>query len=81
MADDKDAKRVFLTSYGMMAVELQSTAGERLQLKSGSTATLTSPIPRRGKLPRQLTFHYGTLMNEPVFGKKRALRPGKGTIM
>lgn len=45
MANDKDGKRVFLTSYGMMAVELQSTAGERLQIKSGSTATLTSPIP------------------------------------
>ena len=44
MANDKDGKRVFLKSYGMMAVELQSTAGERLQIKSGNTATITSPI-------------------------------------
>jgi hypothetical protein len=49
MANDKDGKRVFLTSYGMMAVELQSTVGERLQIKSGNTATLTSPIPSSGQ--------------------------------
>jgi hypothetical protein len=42
---DKNDKRVFLTSYGMLAVELQSTAGEKLQIKAGSTATLTSPVP------------------------------------
>jgi hypothetical protein len=45
MANDKDGKRVFLTSYGMMAVELESTAGEKLQIKPGVAATLTSPIP------------------------------------
>jgi len=45
MADDKNNKRVFLTSYGMMAVELQSSAGEKLQVASGSTAILTMPIP------------------------------------
>lgn len=45
MANDKDGKRVFLTSYGMMAVELESTAGEKLQVKSGNTATLTYAIP------------------------------------
>lgn len=45
MANDKEGKRVFLTSYGMMAVELESSAGEKLQIKSGNTATLTSPIP------------------------------------
>lgn len=45
MANDKDGKRVLLTSYGMMAVELESSAGEKLQIKPGSTATLTSPIP------------------------------------
>jgi hypothetical protein len=60
MADDKNAKRVFLTSYGMMAVELQSTAGERLQLKSGSTATLTSPIPssRQASAPANIPLWY-----------------------
>ena len=45
MADDKEGKRVFLNSYGMMAVELQSSAGEKLQIKPGSAATLTTPIP------------------------------------
>ena len=45
MANDKDGKRVLLSSYGMMAVELESSAGEKLQIKSGTTATITSPIP------------------------------------
>lgn len=45
MANDKEGKRVFLTSYGMMAIELESTAGEKLQVKSGNTATLTYAIP------------------------------------
>ncbi|HEV8286957.1 MAG TPA: carboxypeptidase-like regulatory domain-containing protein [Chitinophagaceae bacterium] len=45
MADDKDNKRVFLTSYGMLAVELESSSGEKLQITSGSAATLTMPIP------------------------------------
>jgi len=45
MANDKEGKRVLLSSYGMMAVELESPTGEKLQIKSGSTATLTSPIP------------------------------------
>ncbi|MFT3907788.1 MAG: hypothetical protein QM737_00050 [Ferruginibacter sp.] len=42
---DKDGKNVVLTSYGMMAVELESASGEKLQIKDGSVATLTSPIP------------------------------------
>lgn len=45
MANDRDGKRVILSSYGMMAVELESSTGEKLQVKSGSAATLTSPIP------------------------------------
>ncbi|MBL7747785.1 MAG: carboxypeptidase regulatory-like domain-containing protein [Chitinophagaceae bacterium] len=45
MADDKDGKRVTLSSYGMMAVELESSAGEKLQIATGKTATLTTPIP------------------------------------
>jgi hypothetical protein len=45
MANDKDGKRVLLNSYGMMAVELESSTGEKLQIKSGNTATITSPIP------------------------------------
>jgi hypothetical protein len=45
MADDKNNKRVTLASYGMLAVELESSAGEKLQIAQGSAATLTSPIP------------------------------------
>jgi hypothetical protein len=45
MANDKNGSRVTLASYGMMAVELESAAGEKVQVKSGNTATLTTPIP------------------------------------
>ena len=45
MADDKNNKRVVLSSYGMLAVNLESSAGEKLQVASNSTATLTVPIP------------------------------------
>ena len=45
MANDQEGKRVLLSSYGMMAVELESAAGEKLQVKHGNTATLYSPIP------------------------------------
>lgn len=44
-ANDKNGKRVILSSYGMLAVELESAAGEKLQIKSGAVATLTTPIP------------------------------------
>ncbi len=45
MADDKDKNRVVLSSYGMIAVELESSAGEKLQIQTGSAATLTMPVP------------------------------------
>ncbi len=40
-----DGKNVLLTSYAMMAVELESAAGEKLQLKEGSEATLVFAVP------------------------------------
>lgn len=43
--NDKNGRRVVLSSYGMLAVELESGAGEKLQIKSGAVATLTVPIP------------------------------------
>lgn len=44
MANDKEGKRVSLASYGMLAVELEGTSGEKLQIREGSTATLATPI-------------------------------------
>jgi hypothetical protein len=45
MAIDKNNKLVTLSSYGMLAVDLESATGEKLQLANGSTATLTIPVP------------------------------------
>lgn len=45
LADDKDNKRVILASYAMMAVELESPAGEKLQITTGNTAKLNFSIP------------------------------------
>jgi hypothetical protein len=45
MANDKNNKRVTLKSFVMMAVVLESTSGEKLQITSGNTAKLTIPIP------------------------------------
>ncbi|MBA2744805.1 MAG: hypothetical protein H0U44_01145 [Flavisolibacter sp.] len=45
LATDVNNNRVLLASYGMMAVELESPSGQKLQIKSGSTAKLTMPIP------------------------------------
>jgi hypothetical protein len=45
MAIDKSNKKVVLTSYGMLAVELESLTGEKLQIAPGNTATLTIPVP------------------------------------
>ncbi len=42
---DKNGKKVALSSFGMLAVELESAAGEKLQIKSGAVASLTTPIP------------------------------------
>jgi hypothetical protein len=40
-----DGSEGSLQSYGVIIAELQSPTGEKLQLASGSTATLTFPIP------------------------------------
>lgn len=45
MGDDKNDKRVVLSSFGMLAVNLESSAGEKLQIAANSTAMLTIPIP------------------------------------
>ncbi|MEO6914333.1 MAG: hypothetical protein ABI151_00690 [Chitinophagaceae bacterium] len=45
MANDVNGNRVVLASYGMLAVELESAGGLKLQIKTGFVATLASPIP------------------------------------
>lgn len=60
MANDKNGNRVGLTSYGMMAVELEGSAGEKLQIKSGSTAQLTTVIPTaaQASAPASISLWY-----------------------
>ncbi len=41
----RDVEEVALGTYGMMAVELESSTGEALNITEGSTATLSMPIP------------------------------------
>ena len=59
-ADDKDKNRVVLSSFGMLAVELESSAGEKLQVATGSAATLTMPIPatRASAAPASIPLWY-----------------------
>lgn len=45
MADNAANERVTLASFGMLAVELESPSGEKLQVATGKEATLTMPIP------------------------------------
>lgn len=45
LADDKNGKRVILSSFGMMSVVLESPAGEKLLLRSGHQAKLIFAIP------------------------------------
>ena len=45
LADDKNGKRVILSSFGMMSVIMESPAGEKLLLRSGHQAKLNFAIP------------------------------------
>jgi hypothetical protein len=45
MGDDKNNNRGVLSSYGMLALVLESVTGEKLQIAPNSAATLTIPIP------------------------------------
>ncbi len=42
---DRTAQEVALGTYGMIAVELESDAGESLNISEGNTATLSMPVP------------------------------------
>jgi len=56
IANDRDGRRVSLTSFGMLAVELQGSNGEKLQIKSGSTARLSAPIPQSAQAAAPATI-------------------------
>lgn len=43
-AQDASGQAVALETYGMLAIELRSSAGEELQLAEGSTSQITMPI-------------------------------------
>ncbi len=42
---NSEVEEVVLGTYGMMAVELESDAGESLNISEGNTATLNMPVP------------------------------------
>lgn len=52
-ANDSNNYRVILKSYAMMAVELEGSGGEKLQLATGKKATVrfTIPVSLRGSAP------------------------------
>ncbi|RYY65897.1 MAG: hypothetical protein EOO12_05790 [Chitinophagaceae bacterium] len=56
MANDRTGKRVLLNSYGMLAVELEGAAGQKLQIKSGSNATLSTAIPNAAQASAPATI-------------------------
>ncbi len=60
MADNTDGNRVILASYGMMAVELESTAGEKLQIADGKEAALSMPVPAslQSSAPSSISLWY-----------------------
>ena len=53
---DREINEVALGTYGMMAVELESDAGEALNISTGKTATLSMPIPAslQGNAPSEI---------------------------
>jgi len=58
VANDKNGNRVILSSYGMLAVELQSPGGEKLQIKAGSTATISIPAASLTSAPATISLWY-----------------------
>lgn len=50
-AQDGDGDAVTLETYGMLAVELLSASGEKLQLADGSTSQISMPIPSNSVNP------------------------------
>jgi hypothetical protein len=60
LGNDKDKKKVLLSSYGMLAVDLESSTGEKLQIAPGSKATIATVIPAslQASAPASISLWY-----------------------
>ncbi len=58
--ENQNGELGLLTSYGMMAVELHSDAGEELQVKNGQTVKMTIEVPAsmREAAPQEIDMWY-----------------------
>lgn len=81
MANDKDNRRVALKSFGMMAVELESPSGEKLQIAKDNTAKLTIAIPASLQSSAPSLSACGTLMSIRDCEKKRELQQNPELLM
>ncbi|MEO1262305.1 MAG: carboxypeptidase-like regulatory domain-containing protein [Bacteroidota bacterium] len=70
---DLESNEVALQTYGMMAVELESDAGEALNISENNTATLSMPVPTglQGSAPAEIPLwsfneEYGVWVEESV---------------
>ena len=68
---NRQNEEVVMATYGMMAVELESTSGEPLNITTGKSATLTMPVPAsmQANAPAEIplwSFHedYGLWVEE-----------------
>lgn len=79
MANDKNNKRVTLVSFGMMAVVLESTSGEKLQIAKNNTATLTTPIPSSVQLAAPTTISLWYIDEQTGLWKEEGIATKNGT--
>jgi hypothetical protein len=68
-----------LQSFGMMAVELTGAGGEKLQLGSGKTATLTFPIPTALQAQAPATIPLWTFNDTTGLWKEEGTATKQGT--
>jgi hypothetical protein len=80
MADDKNGARVTLASFGMMAVELESASAEKLQIKSGSVATLTTPIPASAQANAPATIALWSVNEQTGIWKEEGTATKNGNV-
>ena len=79
IATDKNNKRVTLASYGMLAVELESASGEKLQIASGAKATLTTAIPASAQASAPATISLWSVDEQTGIWKEEGTATKSGT--